>query len=625
LIIGTAGHVDHGKTTLVRALTGTDTDRLPEEKRRGMTIDLGYAYAGPLGFIDVPGHERLVATMLAGAGGIDAALLVVAADDGVKPQTVEHARILDLLGIDRGVVAITRADRAPERIEAVAGQVRALLHGGALAGAALFPVAAPVGQGVGEIAAALRALGPRPRDMEGYPRLAVDRAFTVAGAGLVVTGTLVAGRIAAGDRLLLSPPGKEVRVRGLHAHNRPADRAEAGQRVALNLTGIAKDDVTRGDWVLHPDLHAPTSLLDLQLRWLEGRPPRAGLPVYAHLAATHATGRIALLDGDHARLTLDRPIGAVAGDRIVLRDAAATETLGGGTVLDPFPPRRGARAPGRLAMLARQARTHAEALSARLAEAPVEAAEFARARNLPPARLSEVTAKAGAAALAGHLIAPAQLAQLRGALTSALAAHHAARPEEPGLAAARLRAAIAASAVGRTPPTLFAATLAAALRRGEVQQDGPWLRLPGHRIVLTPEEERLWRDAAARIAAERFRPPRTRDLAAALHLPEARMRGALKRFARMGRVVEVAHDQFFLRETLPEMIGIAVAIETRDGVITAAALRDALDNGRKVAILILEFLDAAGVTRREGDERRLRRDRLELFGALPRAVMRDGT
>ena len=348
MIIGTAGHVDHGKTALVKALTGIDADRLAEEKRRGITIDLGYAYTdtrnGTLGFVDVPGHERFVHTMLAGASGIDAALLVVALDDGVMPQTREHVQILQLLGIDRGVVALTKADLAPDRVADVGTEVRSLLAGTGLASAPLLPVSALTGDGIEALREALLALGPRRRDSDGYPRLAVDRAFILAGAGLVVTGTLVAGRVHTDDRLMLSPPGIELRVRGLHAQNRPADHAVAGQRVALNVVGprLSKDAVTRGDWVLHPDVHAPTARFDVRVRLLaeEARALRADAPAHLHLGAAHVTARVAPLTADRiepgasllARLTLDHAIGALAGDRLVLRDATATRTIGGGVV-----------------------------------------------------------------------------------------------------------------------------------------------------------------------------------------------------------------------------------------------------------------------------------------------------
>ncbi|HEX3348017.1 MAG TPA: selenocysteine-specific translation elongation factor [Acetobacteraceae bacterium] len=614
MIVGTAGHIDHGKTTLVRALTGVDADRLPEEKRRGMTIDLGYAYAGPLGFVDVPGHERFVHTMLAGAGGIDAALLVVAADDGVMPQTREHTAILHLLGIDRAVVALTRVDRARGRIAAVSAEIRNLLGPTALAGAPVLPVCAPTGEGIDALRDALLALGRRPRDQSGYARLAVDRAFTLGGVGLVVTGTLVAGTVAVDDRLVISPSDTPVRVRGLHANNRLAMQAEAGQRVALNMTGAHKDQVARGDWVLAPPLHAPTAVLDAQVALIADPPPRLeSTPVHIHLAATHVTGRASTLgDGGFVRLVLDRPIGALAGDRLVLRDAAAMHTIGGGMVVDPWPPRRGARTPARLARLEWLSQPTPEALRGELASGWTDFAAFSRAHNLP--------LKVGAALLAqadGVLVGPLAVAagapgRMRSEITHILAAHHKAHPDEPGLQPDRLALRLAA----KPPAALFRAIVDTALRRGEVQQDGPWLRLPIHRATLSSAQERLWASCRPLIAAERFRPPRTRDLARALHVAEPDMRATLKRLARAGRLVEVAHDHFFLRETVAEMVGIAAALSREaGGLVSTPEFRDRLDNGRKVAIQVLEFFDSVGVTRRDGEARRIRPDRLKLFAA----------
>ena len=630
MIIGTAGHVDHGKTALVKALTGVDADRLAEEKRRGLTIDLGYAYTDTLGFIDVPGHERLVHTMLAGASGIDAALLVVAADDGVMPQTREHVQILDLLGIEHGAVAITKADLAPDRIPLVSAEVAALLAHTSLRAAPVLPVSAVTGGGIEALRAALLALGRRQRDRRGYPRLAVDRAFTLTGAGLVVTGTLVAGRINVDERLLLSPPGLDLRVRRLHAQNRPADHTEAGQRVALNITGpkLSKEAVARGDWVLHPDIHAPSAALDARIRLLEGEasPLRAGAPVHLHLGAAHVTARATPLEAARiepggsalVRLSLDRPIGGLAGDPVVLRDAAATRTIGGGVVIDPFPPRRRRRTAARLAQLAALAEPDpALALRLLLEQPPgwTARAPLFRARNLQPEAQAAVMQAAPAIAVADLAVAPARLEALRAAITGTLAAHHAAAPDQPGLQPERIRLVLP----GRPPPAALRALIDGLLRRGTIEQDGPWLRLPSHRPTLSPQDERIWQQARRLIGAERFRPPRTRDLARALSVPEPAMRTTLKRLQRMGRLVEVAHDHFFLRESVAEMAGVAAAIAAADphGMITAAAFRDRLDNGRKVAIQILEFFDRSGITVRAGDERRVRPDRVGLFGTPP--------
>jgi selenocysteine-specific elongation factor len=625
MIIGTAGHVDHGKTALIKALTGVDTDRLAEEKRRGITIDLGYAYTDEFGFVDVPGHERFVHTMLAGASGIDTALLVVSLPEGVRPQTREHLQILNLLGIGSGVIALSKQDLAPGRVEAVQAELRPLLAGTPLASAPMVPVSAVTGQGIEDLRNALRAAAQDPRAATGHPRLAVDRVFTLSGAGLIVTGTLVSGRIAVEDRLLLSPSGLELRVRGLHAHNRPAESATAGQRVALNIAGprLSKDLVTRGDWVLHPDLHAPTTALDARISLLPDtpRPLRQDTQLHLHHHATHTTARISLLDRDRlepgdtalVRLTLTQPFGALARDRLVLRDTGATATIGGGIVLDPFPPRRGRRTETRLAQLGALGATDpAAALQSLLAVPPywTDRIAFLRAWNVtdPDSLLAATQARA-----AGTLmLSQAAFTRLRGDVLTELTAFHRRSPELPGLQPIRLRQALP----DRPPHDGFTGLIDALLKERAIAQDGPWLRMPNHKVSLTPQDEKLWLAARPAIATDRFRPPRTRDLAAALKTPEPAVRATLKRLQRMGQVVEVAPDHFFLRETVAEMAHIAASIAEAEGTLTAANFRDRLDNGRKVAIQILEFFDKSGLTIRKGDDRAIRSDRLGMFGPI---------
>ena len=371
MIIATAGHIDHGKTALIKALTGVDADRLPEEKKRGITVDLGFAYSRDahgrsLGFVDVPGHERLVRTMLAGATGVDFVILVVAADDGIMPQTREHLAILDLLGISRGVVALTKIDKvAPERVGAVMAEVHALLAGSPLAEAAILPLSAHSGDGMDALTAALAeaAADTCSREGSGRFRLAIDRAFTLAGTGLVVTGTVHAGRVAAGDRLLLAPRGREIRVRGLRAQNEVAEAGNVGQRCALNIAGprVEKADIARGDWICDAAIAAPTSRADVRLRVLpsEARPLRHWMPVHVHIGSADISGRVVLLEGGSlapgesalGQLVLDQPDGRAAGDRFVLRDQSAQRTIGGGRVIDPRPPLRNARRPERLGFL----------------------------------------------------------------------------------------------------------------------------------------------------------------------------------------------------------------------------------------------------------------------------------
>ncbi|WP_337181899.1 selenocysteine-specific translation elongation factor [Shinella sp.] len=632
MIVGTAGHIDHGKTALIKALTGTDADRLAEEKARGITIDLGFAYAdlggGTItGFVDVPGHERLVHTMLAGAGGIDFALLVVAADDGIMPQTREHLAILDLIGIPRGIVALTKADLAgPERRAEVTAEIRATLDGTVLADAPIVPVSALTGEGIKTLRAALSAAEAEiaARDPAGLLRFAVDRSFTLAGAGTVVTGMMLSGRVALDDMVAISPSGLTARVRGIHAQNRKAAEGFAGQRCALNLAGerVTKDAIRRGDIVLAPTLHAPTDRIDATLSVLATEAGAVGtwFPARLHSHAVEAGARIVPLDGPVApggeglvQLVLDRPIAASVGDRFILRDTSASRTIGGGRFLDLRPPARKRGTPERLALLSAARSTDpAEALAGLLAVAPVDLAAFLRDRNLAESTLPAILAAARAETLGSLALSPTALHRLQAGLAEQLAQFHAENPDLAGLGRERLRLAL----LPRLPTDAFLTLLKAEAAAGRVVLDGAFLRLPGHEVRLSPEDEALWRRIQPLLLDEgRFRPPRVRDFAQAFGVDERAVRRVLKLTQKLGRTDQVAHDHFFAREVVREMARIVldVAAEARDGWFTAPAFRDRVHSGRKVAIEILDFFDRLGLTLRKGDLRRINIHRSDLF------------
>lgn len=631
MIVGTAGHSDHGKTALIKALTGTDADRLAEEKARGITIDLGFAYAdlggGEItGFVDVPGHERLVHTMLAGAGGIDLALLVVAADDGVMPQTREHLAILSLLGISRGIVALTKTDLADgRRRAAVTQEIRAVLADTPLALAPILPVSSLTGEGIAALRAALAEAEATTtaRAAEGPFRLAVDRSFTLSGAGTVVTGTVLTGHAAPGDRIVVSPKGIHARIRSIHAQNHPAAEALAGQRCALNLAGdgIGKEAIARGDVILSPDLHAPTDRIDAELTMLASEPKPVGtwFPARLHSHAVEVGARIVPLAGaiepggtGLVQLVLDRPIAAAALDRFILRDVSASRSIGGGRFLDVRPPARKRGTPKRLALLAASGEADAvRALAALTAITPVDFPAFLRDRSL--AAGEKLRGEAGAIAIGTVAISAGQMTKLRSDLVETLAAYHAENPDLPGIGREKLRLSLTPC----LPKDAFLIFLRSEAATGSVVLDGAFVHLPGHAVALTPEDEALFALILPGLMGEsRFRPPRVRDFATSHATPEADVRRVLKLTQRLGRTDQIAHDHFFARSTTREMVGLArqVAEDAEGGWFTAAAFRDRMDNGRKVAIQILEFFDRHGVTLRRGDLRRINLHRADLFG-----------
>ena len=650
MIVGTAGHIDHGKTTLVRALTGVDTDRLPEEKKRGISIELGYAFldlpddggragaagdAGEpgerIGFIDVPGHERLVHTMLAGATGIHFALLLVAADDGVMPQTREHLAVLSLLGITRGAVVVTKADRVDAaRLAAVRAEAEALVAGSSLAGAPVMALSAVSGQGVADLKGLLQraALDHHDAGDDGRAlRLAVDRTFTLDGVGTVVTGTVHAGQVRVGDELRLVPGEKSARVRSLRAQNREVAVSHAGERCAIGLVGLAKDEVARGQWLVAPAVVPPApsapfassagcTRLDVRLSlWHEeAKPLRSGAIVHVHLGAADVMGSVAVLEGGDVlapgatalvQLVLRQAVGAWAGDRVVLRDASATRTLAGGVVLDPLAPTRYRRTPQRLAELGALAQPEGDGrLAAVLMAAPlgVDVRRYAAAQGLQRAAMvlpSGVQREGDWALGAVHAEAA------RAALLQALADYHARQSDELGPDAARLRR----LALPRLAEPLFRALLAGLVEARRVLVRGAFVHLPEHGVRLSASEERIAQKVAPLLTEAGFEGAWARDLARDSGESEALMRTTLARLAQRGELHQVVKDLYYLQATVATLAGIArQAAAAHEGLVTAATFRDATQLGRKRAIQILEHFDRIGLTRRVGDVHRVRVD-----------------
>ncbi|MCG5514222.1 selenocysteine-specific translation elongation factor [Ectothiorhodospira shaposhnikovii] len=634
MIIGTAGHIDHGKTALVKALTGVDADRWKEEQARGITLDLGYAYQTlddglSLGFVDVPGHERLIHNMLAGATGIDHVLLVIAADDGPMPQTLEHLQILSLLGLERGTVALNKCDRVDEdRLARVLSRVQALLRDSALADAPVLPVSAITGRGLAALKDHLhrQARLQGERRHEGRFRLAVDRCFTLGGTGTVVTGTVHAGQVRVGDHLCLSPSGLNVRVRGLHAQNRPAERGLTGQRCALNLTGphLTREAVSRGDWVVDPDLHHPAVRLDARLRVLADAPGPLThwTPVHLHLGAARLMARVAVLEGEAippgadglVQLVLSQETHALRGDRFVLRDVSARRNLGGGLILDPWGPARGRRTASRLALLrAWEQNDPLAALRQALPQAPggLNLETLSRQWNLDPTeqtRLADTPDLLTLETPAGPVaFDPGLWQDLKTRTLKQLGEEHAHHPDRLGPDRERLRRRVA-PALARP---VFAALVDELLAAGAVRQQAPWLHLPDHCLHLSPDQETLWQNQILPLVqADPFNPPRVRDIARALSQDETHIRALMQQLTAMGQVCRIAHDHYFHREAVAELEAIVRELSDTEGAALAAPFRDRIGTGRKVAIQILEYFDRIGYCRRVGDEHRVFRDSL---------------
>lgn len=705
MMIGTAGHIDHGKTSLVRALTGTDTDRLPEEKKRGMSIELGYAFLAPsddgpavgkgsvapaatagqtevvpafglprepIAFIDVPGHEKLLHTMISGATGIDFALLLVAADDGVMPQTREHLAVLSLLGIDRGVVAITKIDRVDEaRVQEVAQQVTALLADTPLAHAPIIPVSATRGDGVAELRQLLRAEAARLDAAHGADRsadphgsdspvraaaatepaqttaettaalpaqtgfrLAIDRVFSLDGVGTVATGTVHAGRVQVGDVLQQLPDGpKELRVRSLHAQNRSTDTSHVGQRCAINLAGVERDQLQRGHWLAQPGIASVSDRLDVELHlWhAEPRAIRSGTRVHVHLGTTASPAAVAVLDADAlapgrtglAQLVLPQPLAAWHGDRLILRDAAGQRIIGGGRVLDSRAPVRYRRTPQRLQLLQALQRP---ALRDRLAglletcEHGVDLRQWQQVFGLASVSAFDASLQTlPHRRLAGDFIIGEPAWQhLRRTVLETLGAYHQNATDEIGPDAARLRR----LARLRMDDAHWRLLLDALVKEGSVAQSGAFVHLPEHGSQLAARDETLLQRLTPHLMEAGAQGAWVRDLAEHIGEPAANLRPAMARLARSGHLYQVVKDLYLDAATAARLAALVRQLALADTeaakatdaqqtsnslpILTVARFRDASGLGRKRAVQMLEFFDRIGLCRRVGDTHVLR-------------------
>ncbi len=657
MIVGTAGHIDHGKSALVHALTQVDPDRLQEEKLRGITIDLGYAYkplanGDVLGFVDVPGHEKFIHNMLAGATGIDYVLLAIAADDGPMPQTLEHLAILDRLGLNQGVVALTKVDLVDDaRITQVKSVIKKLLSTTSLAQADILSVSAHTGDGIATLDAHLAQVAVKTplREPRGNFRLAIDRCFTLSGIGTIVTGTVFSGKVKVGDRMTISPSGLEVRVRAIHAQNQVSESGLQGQRCALNVTAphLEKKDITRGDWVVSLDIHAPTDRLDAELSILatENKLFRHWTSVHVHLGACDVLARIATLEDEAVapghkqlvQLVLDKPIAALAGDRFIIRDPSATRTIGGGIILDAFPTERGRRKPKRLAMLTALKKAviptqeqiddpmlgELAALN-ELMEINIDGVDldwFKHILNLEQVTLDKLILRSELLVVMAdkkHIgFSKSRWLTLAASVIAAIDQHHAMVSDSPGLTVDELR-----NKIDKTmAKPVMAQIVEHLLLQKKLLRVGVRLASPSHVVKLSVNEQVLWERLYPVLQADALMPPPVSEILRVLQVPELELRTLLDRLVRMGYLFKVRTEQYFLAEAIA-ILGKQVevlALEKAPDRFTVGQLREFTQVSRGVSIPLLELYDRIGLTVRYNSGRRLKRVWSSVFGASENA------
>lgn len=608
MIITLAGHVDHGKTSLVRALTGVDTDSMAEEKARGLTIDIGFAYVpeAKLGFVDVPGHHRFIHNMVAGVAAHQYALLVVAADDGPMPQTREHLQILSLLGLSAGVIALTKIDMVePGRVDEVRTQLQELVTGSFLEGALIIPCSSLRGDGMAELRAHLETAAStfaKVQEKEPhYFRLPVDRAFNIRGSGTVVTGTTHSGSVSPDQTLTVFPGGQSVRVRTIRADNKPANKAVVGTRTALNITGVEVDEVPRGSWITS-DTTAASSHITIDLNLLADYPRklRTWTPVHVYHATTHTTARLGLLTettlepGSTARADLicDQPLLVCSGDRLLIRDQGLDRTVGGGTVIDNQEPparRRQAKRMNRLTALA--ASDSASAFAALLAEGPVNWKKFAALRGLP-ANAPRPAIKASTVVLGEEILLASTWKTWQDTVLSAITTALEADSTRTGVRENELPASV--------PKPYRPEILRQLMSAKRLTQTGGAYHPPRHAAVLSPAQQGLLQRISPLLDVTQ--PPSVGDLAKTLGRAQTQMARELEGLAKSGALIRVSDNRYFLPAAV-DALATVVADLSAKGPFDARAFRDASGIGRNAAIELLEYFDHLGYTRRQGDQR----------------------
>lgn len=625
IIVGTAGHIDHGKTALVKALTGIDADRLLEEKRRGITIDLGFAHAElsglsgerlRFGFVDVPGHERFVRNMLAGVGGIDLVLLVIAADEGIKPQTREHFDICRLLGTRHGITVLTKADMVDaQTLEVVRLEVEDFLRGSFLEDSPIIPVSALKSFGLDELKRQLVRIASQlpARDSNAIARLPIDRVFTMKGFGTVITGTLIAGTIRKEDELKLFPAGKRVRVRGVQVHGASTEKAVAGERTALNLAGVDKDELERGMVLASPGLLQTSSRIDVQLSLLHSAKPlknSARVHLHAFTSETIATANLyenkQLQPGTEsfAQLRLSSRLLLVPGDRFIIRQFSPVITIGGGVVLDAFPiPKQKAEAREHLLAVSATG-NHENILTARIARRGPSGISLERlvtetgwAGNVIRAALDASIKNGVTAKLGNHFLASAAASSLKASLLSALEAFQTNNPLSPGMSQQTLREQFTLD------PNVFSAGIAQLVKDGKVEAAGDVVHLRGRGVVMKDEEAESRKIIEQAFATAGLKVPALKDVLASLKIDKTRAQKLVTLLLRDRVLIKVSDQLVFHQAALSALCRNLAQQKTHSPKIDVGKFKDLTGVSRKYAIPLLEYLDRERVTKRIGDER----------------------